>query len=78
MADLKGIGSDPELQYWFDLRSKVKPGVTGPWQVSGRSGLGMAEMVRLDIDYIQNWSIWLDLSLLAKTLPAVLRRRGAH
>jgi len=77
MADLEGIGSDAELKYWFDLRSKVKPGITGPWQVMGRSDLGMADMVRLDIDYIQNWSLWLDLSLLLKTLPAVLRRRGA-
>jgi exopolysaccharide biosynthesis polyprenyl glycosylphosphotransferase len=77
MADLAGIGTDAELRYWFDLRSKVKPGITGPWQISGRSELGMADMVRLDIDYIQNWSLWLDLSLLLKTLPAVMRRRGA-
>lgn len=77
MADLVGIETDPELKYWFDLRSKVKPGITGPWQVAGRSDLGMADMVRLDIDYIQNWSLWLDVSLLLKTIPAVLRRRGA-
>jgi lipopolysaccharide/colanic/teichoic acid biosynthesis glycosyltransferase len=77
MADLAGVETDTELRYWFDLRSKVKPGITGPWQISGRSDLGMADMVRLDIDYIQNWSLWLDLSLLLKTLPAVMRRRGA-
>lgn len=77
MADLIGVEGDAELRYWFDLRSKVKPGITGPWQVSGRSDLGMADMVRLDIDYIQNWSLWLDISLLLKTLPAVLRRHGA-
>jgi exopolysaccharide biosynthesis polyprenyl glycosylphosphotransferase len=78
MRDLAGIEADPELQYWFELRSKVKPGITGPWQVSGRSDLAMIDMVRLDIDYIQNWTLWFDLLLLVKTLPAVLRRRGAH
>ncbi len=78
MADTAGLEDDPELYYWFDLRSKVKPGITGQWQVSGRSNLGMADMVRLDIDYIQNWSLWMDISLLIKTIPAVLRRRGAH
>jgi len=77
MQDLSGVEDDPELSYWFDLRSKVKPGITGPWQVSGRSDLGMADMVRLDIDYIQDWSIWLDVSLLLKTVPAVLWKRGA-
>ena len=78
MEDLVGLEGDAELRYWFDMRSKVKPGITGPWQVSGRSDLGMADMVRLDIDYIQSWSIWVDISLLLKTLPAVFRRRGAH
>ncbi len=77
MSDLQGIGENPELQYWFELRSKVKPGITGTWQVSGRSDLAMEDMIRLDIDYIQNWTLWMDLLLLIKTAPAVLRRRGA-
>ncbi len=77
-GDLEGIEGDPEMSYWFDLRSKVNPGITGLWQVSGRSDTGFAEMVRLDIHYIQNWSFWLDVQILIKTIPAVLRGRGAR
>lgn len=75
--DLVGIEHDPEMRYWFEQRSKVMPGITGLWQVSGRSDLGFADMVRLDIAYIQNWSLWLDLQVLLKTVPAVLKGRGA-
>jgi exopolysaccharide biosynthesis polyprenyl glycosylphosphotransferase len=77
MSDLAGMEEDPEVQYWYELRSKVKPGITGPWQVSGRSDLGFREMVQHDINYIQNWSLWLDILVLIKTIPAVLRGRGA-
>jgi lipopolysaccharide/colanic/teichoic acid biosynthesis glycosyltransferase len=77
-ADLAGIEDDPEMRYWFEQRGKVKPGITGLWQVMGRSDLGFAEMVRHDIYYIQNWSFWLDVQILLKTVPAVLRGRGAH
>ena len=76
-GDLDGIENDPEIAYWFELRHKVPPGITGLWQVSGRSELGFREMVRLDISYIQNWSPWLDLKILLSTLPAVLKGRGA-
>ncbi|MGZ3457925.1 MAG: sugar transferase [Archangium sp.] len=55
------------------------PGITGLWQVSGRSSItDFEEVVRLDCEYILHWSIWLDLEILLKTLPAVLRRTGAY
>lgn len=77
LRDLESIGDDPEILYWFELRHKVPPGITGLWQVSGRSNLGFREMVELDIHYVQNWSPWLDLKILIMTLPAVLKGRGA-
>jgi lipopolysaccharide/colanic/teichoic acid biosynthesis glycosyltransferase len=77
VADLQGIEADPEAFYWFELRSKVKPGITGLWQVMGRSNLGFADMVALDIQYIQNWSLWQDILILLRTIPAVIRGRGA-
>jgi exopolysaccharide biosynthesis polyprenyl glycosylphosphotransferase len=56
----------------------VKPGITGLWQVSGRSDISYEERVRLDMHYIRNWSIWLDLQLLWRTLPAVFLSQGAY
>ncbi len=62
-----------------DLRRlEVLPGMTGLWQVSGRSKLTFRDMVRLDVFYIDNWSLGLDLSLLARTVPAVVLARGAY
>lgn len=58
-------------------RLLVKPGITGLWQVSGRSHLTWQESVRLDLGYVESWSLPLDLRILARTVPAVLRRRGA-
>ncbi|MDD4179403.1 MAG: sugar transferase [Candidatus Margulisbacteria bacterium] len=63
---------------WQKKRLRVRPGITGPWQVSGRSLLPFEDMVRLDIFYIENWSLWLDLKLLLKTVPVVLLGRGAY
>jgi lipopolysaccharide/colanic/teichoic acid biosynthesis glycosyltransferase len=57
-------------------RHCVLPGITGYWQVAGGNGLTYQEMVKLDLAYIQNWSLWLDLRLLAKTVPALVHRRG--
>jgi lipopolysaccharide/colanic/teichoic acid biosynthesis glycosyltransferase len=56
----------------------VKPGITGLWQVHGRSDVSYEERVRLDMHYIRNWTIWFDLHLLMETIPAVLSRRGAY
>ncbi len=55
----------------------VRPGITGLWQVSGRSNISYEERVRLDMYYIRNWNIWLDLQLLLQTFPAVIKGRGA-
>jgi exopolysaccharide biosynthesis polyprenyl glycosylphosphotransferase len=59
-------------------RLEVVPGMTGLWQVSGRSSLSFDEMVRLDLFYIENWSVGLDITLLMRTIPAVLLARGAY
>ena len=60
------------------VRMAVKPGMTGLWQVSGRQELAYGERVRLDLDYIENWSLWVDFAILARTIPAVLSMRGAY
>jgi lipopolysaccharide/colanic/teichoic acid biosynthesis glycosyltransferase len=52
--------------------------MTGLWQVSGRSDLDFDDLVRLDFLYLERWSVGLDLSILFKTIPAVLRKRGAY
>ena len=63
----------------FDMNLlTVLPGITGVWQVSGRSDISYDERVRLDMYYIRNWSIWLDLQLLFQTIPAVIKSRGAY
>jgi exopolysaccharide biosynthesis polyprenyl glycosylphosphotransferase len=67
-----------QLEDWHRKRYLVLPGMTGLWQVSGRIALSFDDLVRLDFYYLENWSIWLDISILAKTLPAVLARRGAY
>ena len=79
------VGPRPALptevaQYDVDPRRRlvVKPGVTGLWQVSGRSDLTWAESVRLDLKYVENWSLRHDLSILVRTVRAVLGHRGAY
>jgi lipopolysaccharide/colanic/teichoic acid biosynthesis glycosyltransferase len=59
-------------------RLLVRPGLTGLWQVSGRSDLSWEEAVRLDLRYVENWSLALDALILAKTVRAVLGRSGAY
>jgi exopolysaccharide biosynthesis polyprenyl glycosylphosphotransferase len=63
---------------WHKKRLQVRPGMTGLWQVSGRSLLSFDEMVLLDIYYIENWSLWLDLKILMRTIPQVLCGDGAY
>lgn len=84
-GDMSLVGPRPPLpnevkQYTREQRRRltIKPGITGPWQVSGRSDVSFDEWVRLDIYYIQNWSLLLDLTILLKTVGAVVTRRGAY
>jgi exopolysaccharide biosynthesis polyprenyl glycosylphosphotransferase len=65
------------LEQWHKKRYLVTPGITGLWQVSGRSELDFDDLVRLDFLYLERWSVFLDLSILVKTVPAVFTRRGA-
>ena len=83
--DMSVVGPRPPLmreveRYDCDVRRRllVKPGVTGLWQVSGRSDLSWKESVRLDLSYVDNWSMAGDLLIIAKTVRAVLARHGAY
>lgn len=69
---------DMRVEGWRRHRLDVLPGVTGYWQVSGRTSIPFREMVEVDYYYVAGWSIWLDIKLLMRTVPAVLRRRGAN
>jgi lipopolysaccharide/colanic/teichoic acid biosynthesis glycosyltransferase len=62
---------------WLRRRFSVRPGLTCLWQVSGRSSIGFEQWMELDMCYIDNWSLWLDLKILARTVPAIIRGRGA-
>jgi exopolysaccharide biosynthesis polyprenyl glycosylphosphotransferase len=66
------------LEDWHRARYLVLPGMTGLWQISGRSGLSFDDLVRLDFAYLENWSVWLDISIIARTVPAVITGRGAY
>jgi len=63
---------------WHKRRLSMKPGLTCFWQVSGRSDVSFDHWVRMDLQYIDNWSLPLDLKILLKTIPAVLRGSGAY
>ena len=67
-----------EYEFRHRQRLDMKPGITGLWQVSGRNRLTFEEMVQIDLFYIENWSLWLDLKIILLTLPAVLRGDGAR
>jgi lipopolysaccharide/colanic/teichoic acid biosynthesis glycosyltransferase len=83
MGDMSLVGPRPPMGYEVEQyterdrrRLDVPPGVTGLWQVSGRNSLSFDEMVDLDLDYIDSWSVALDVSILLRTLPAVVIDRG--
>lgn len=67
-----------EYDKWGINLLTIRPGITGLWQVSGRSDVTYEERVRLDMFYIRNWTVWFDLYLIVRTIPAVLERRGAY
>lgn len=70
-AEIPRYGRD--ISFYFE----AKPGITGLWQVSGRSNTTYEHRVRLDVWYVRNWSLWHDIAILLKTLPAVLKKEGA-
>jgi exopolysaccharide biosynthesis polyprenyl glycosylphosphotransferase len=83
-GEMSLVGPRPPIPYevecyeaWHRKRLDVKPGMTGLWQVSGRYHLSFQQMVQLDIYYIENWSLWLDLKIILKTLPALFMREQA-
>jgi lipopolysaccharide/colanic/teichoic acid biosynthesis glycosyltransferase len=84
-GDMSLIGPRPALPHevaTYDeqalRRLAVKPGLTGLWQVSGRSNLSWDDSVRLDTDYVDNWRAARDVSIAIRTIKAILRREGAH
>ena len=83
-GEMSLVGPRPAIPYeidkynaWHLQRLDALPGITGLWQVRSRSKTTFAGMVRLDIQYIKNWSLWVDFKILIQTLKAVLRRDGA-
>jgi exopolysaccharide biosynthesis polyprenyl glycosylphosphotransferase len=85
-GDMSLVGPRPPLAYEFQAYEvwhrrrvlEIKPGITGLWQVEGRSRTRFDDMVRLDLKYARGWSIWLDLKILAQTPGAVIQGEGAH
>jgi len=84
-GELSLVGPRPPIleeaeQYneWHKKRLNIKQGLTGMWQVSGRSDLSFDEMIKLDLYYIQNWSVGLDIKILLKTIPTILSGRGSY
>jgi len=73
VCDVQGFNED-----WQRRRFSVLPGITCLWQMSGRSNISFERWMEMDLEYIDQWSLWLDFSILMKTMPAVLKREGAY
>jgi lipopolysaccharide/colanic/teichoic acid biosynthesis glycosyltransferase len=65
---------DNDIAYYY----RVRPGITGVWQVSGRNKVSYAKRVQMDVWYVRNWSLWHDVAILCKTLPVLLKPSGAY
>jgi len=72
MRDYEGFSED-----WQRRRFSVRPGITCLWQVNGRSNIAFDHWMKLDLQYVDQWSIWLDMKILAQTIPAVMKGAGA-
>jgi exopolysaccharide biosynthesis polyprenyl glycosylphosphotransferase len=72
LRDFEGFTED-----WQRRRFSVRPGITCLWQVNGRSNIGFDQWMELDLKYLDEWSIWLDMKILAQTIPAVMKGSGA-
>ena len=84
LGDMSLVGPRPPIPnevYTYDLpirrRLSMKPGITCLWQVNGRNSIPFEKWMELDMQYIDQWSLWLDMKILAKTIPAVLKGSGA-
>jgi lipopolysaccharide/colanic/teichoic acid biosynthesis glycosyltransferase len=69
---------DCRIDGWARSRLQLTPGITGSWQVLGRTTIPFDEMVKLDYLYVMNWSLWNDVRLMLRTVPVVMSRRGAN
>ncbi|HUZ00244.1 MAG TPA: sugar transferase [Thermomicrobiaceae bacterium] len=84
-GEMSLVGPRPAIPYelqhyqpWQHQRHRVKPGITGLWQVYGRGTMAFDEMMALDVRYAREWTVWLDVKLLALTIPATIMQRGAR
>jgi lipopolysaccharide/colanic/teichoic acid biosynthesis glycosyltransferase len=72
VRDYEGFNED-----WQRRRFSVRPGITCLWQIAGRNSIPFDQWMRLDLQYVDEWSLWLDFKILARTIPAVLKGVGA-
>jgi lipopolysaccharide/colanic/teichoic acid biosynthesis glycosyltransferase len=72
VRDYRGFNRD-----WQRRRFSIRPGITCLWQINGRSSVSFERWMELDLEYIDRWSVWLDLQILIRTIPAVLKGSGA-
>jgi lipopolysaccharide/colanic/teichoic acid biosynthesis glycosyltransferase len=77
-SDMQPDGMSDDYQLWSETRARVMPGISGLWQISGRSDLDFEQMTELDLRYVENWSLAQDFKILLQTPLVVLTGRGAY